>query len=42
VCGDPAPDRAGIDAEELGDFLSRVPIQDAPDGQEAAMFQFRG
>jgi hypothetical protein len=41
VGGDPAPHRAGIDVEELGDVLGRVPRQDALNGQEAAMFQFR-
>jgi hypothetical protein len=39
--GDPPPHGAGIDAEELGDLLGRVPLLDALDGQEAAMFQFR-
>jgi hypothetical protein len=42
VCSDPSPHRAGIDAEELGDFFGRVPLQHALDGQEAATFQFRG
>ena len=41
IRGDPAPHRAGIDAEELGDLLGRVPLQDALDGKEATMFQFR-
>jgi hypothetical protein len=38
--GDPTPDRAGVDAEELGNFLGGVTLQEALDGEEAAMFQF--
>ena len=41
VRGDPTPDRAGIDAEELGDLLRRVSLEDSLDGEKAAMFQFR-
>ena len=36
---DPPPHRAGINAEEVGDFLSRVSLQNALDGQAATMFK---
>jgi len=35
IRGDPTPYRAGIDVEELGDLLGRVPLQDALDGEKA-------
>jgi hypothetical protein len=41
VCGDPTPDRPGIDAQEIGDFFGGVSLQNPLDGEEAAMFQFR-
>lgn len=36
---DPSPHRAGINSKEVGDFLSRIPLQNALDGQAATMFQ---
>jgi hypothetical protein len=40
-CGDPAADRPGIDAEDLGDLLGGIPLQDAWDGKQSAAFEFR-
>ena len=38
---DPTPHRTWCDAEELGDLLDRVSLQDTLDGQAATTFQFR-
>jgi hypothetical protein len=41
-CGKPAADAARIDAEELGDFLGRVALQNTLHGKKTPAFQFSG